>query len=379
MSQQSKLHIVTCSIIPPFLLTKVAETGTPAQRNAALNTLAISAAVRARREVVGSLMRTTGLAAGELATTAVKPKKTISVHDVNHGGDGDLPGVRKRRTGGPAASDAAVNQAYNGADETYGLYLDVFGRTSIDDRGIELVSSVHFRTKLDNAFWNGSQMLYGDGSGQVLKVGSLTKSLDVIGHELTHGVTQYTAGLEYHDQPGALNESMSDVFGSLVKQRKLKQKADEADWLIGAGILVPAIGGVALRSMKDPGTAFPGDPQPATMANYVHLPADSDPDHDNGGVHINSSIPNRAFYLTAAAIGGFAWEDAGQIWYRALTTRILATSSFAQAARATISSAAELFGRGSRQATTVREAWQQVGVIKRPRKQQKQDARGVRR
>ena len=96
-------------------------------------------------------------------------------------------------------------------------------------------------------------MVYGDGSGQIFLVGSLTKSIDVIGHELTHGVTQYTAGLEYSVQPGALNESFSDVFGSLVKQYSLGQRADEADWLIGAGILIPELG-QALRSMSEPGS-----------------------------------------------------------------------------------------------------------------------------
>jgi Zn-dependent metalloprotease len=353
-----------CEIIPPFLLEQVAQKGTAGQREAALNNLAISASIRARRAVVGALMRTMGLAAGELATPPSTAKQKITVYDARNGGDANLPGVRKRQTGGPNASDAAVNEAFDGADETYRFYRDVFSRSSVDNKGIELVSAVHYRVKLDNAFWNGSQMLYGDGSGQILKVGSLTKALEVIGHELTHGVTQYTAGLEYHSQPGALNESFSDVFGSLVKQHKLKQSADKADWLIGAGILGPALNGVALRSMKAPGTAFKGDPQPATMAKYVNLPADADPRHDNGGVHINSSIPNRAFYLAAMAIGGNAWEDPGKIWYRALTTKITATSSFVQGARATIAAAGELFGRTSGQAKAVREAWEQVGVLK---------------
>ncbi|HEY8869974.1 MAG TPA: M4 family metallopeptidase [Candidatus Limnocylindrales bacterium] len=354
----------SCAILPPFVLAQVAESGSPSQREAALNTIAISASVRARRAVVGSLMRTMGLSAGELTTASSAAKEKVTVYDAHHGGDATLPGVLKRQTGGPVAGDTAVNEAFDGADETYRFYHDIFSRNSVDNSGLELISSVHYRANLDNAFWNGSQMLYGDGSGQILKVGSLTKSLDVIGHELTHGVTQYTAGLEYHEQPGALNESISDVFGSLVKQRKLNQTADKADWLIGTGILGPALNGVALRSMKDPGTAFSGDPQPATMAKYVVLPADADPRHDNGGVHINSGIPNRAFYLTAVAIGGNAWGDAGKIWYRALTTKITATSSFAQAARATVASARELFGNRSSQVTAVRDAWQQVGVLK---------------
>lgn len=360
-------HAATCAILPPFVLAQVAASGSAPQREAALNAMAISASIRARRAVVGALLRTTGLAAGELAMAPAMAHEAVSVYDSEHGDDSSLPGALKRTTGGPVASDVAVNEAFDGAHETYDFYHSIFNRSSLDGNGIELVSSVHYRVKLDNAFWNGSQMLYGDGSGQILKTGSLTKSLDVIGHELTHGVTQYTAGLEYHSQPGALNESISDVFGSLVKQHKLNQKADEADWLIGAGILGPALNGVALRSMKAPGTAFQGDPQPATMAGYVVLPADADPSHDNGGVHINSGIPNRAFYLTAIALGGNAWGDAGAIWYRALTSKITATSSFIQAARATVAAARELFGRRSSQATAVREAWEQVGVLK-PRK-----------
>ncbi|HLY08992.1 MAG TPA: M4 family metallopeptidase, partial [Planctomycetota bacterium] len=189
-----------------------------------------------------------------------------------------------------------------------------------------------------------------------------TQCLDVIGHELTHGVTQNEAALEYHDQSGALNESMSDVFGSLVKQYSLKQTAAQADWLIGSGLLAKGIKGDALRSMKAPGTAYNDpthlgkDPQPATMADYVEG-AD-----DNGGVHINSGIPNHAFYLAAVAIGGNAWEKAGLIWYRALTSRLHSTAQFSDAAAATYQIASELYGSGSAEAGAILSAWAGVGV-----------------
>ncbi len=159
-------------------------------------------------------------------------------------------------------------------------------------------------------------MVFGDGDGSIF-VG-FTKSLDVIGHELTHGVSAEEAkGLEYHDQPGALNESISDVFGSMVKQYALGQDATQADWLIGNDILGPDFHGVALRSMAAPGTAYDDpqlgkDPQPATMAQYVQT------QNDNGGVHINSGIPNKAFHDAAVALGGNAWETAGKVWYAAL-------------------------------------------------------------
>jgi Zn-dependent metalloprotease len=351
-----------CSIIPQFVLSRVAATASPGEREDVLRALEISAAIRARRALIRSLLVSGAVTPAELAAADLLAESVV-VYDVAGGGEADLPGTRERGTGDPAVADPAVNEAFDGVDKTYRFYLDVFDRASVDGNGLSLVSSVHFSHAYDNAFWNGSQMVFGDGSGQVLAVGSLTKALDVIGHELTHGVTQYTAALEYQAQPGALNESISDVFGSLVRQRDLGQSAAQADWLIGPGILGTALHGVALRSMKAPGTAFDGDPQPATMAGYVDLPVDADPAHDNGGVHINSGIPNHAFYLAATAIGGDAWDAPGRIWYDALTTRLHATDGFAVAAAATVASAGALYGGRSPQANAVREAWRAVGVL----------------
>ena len=207
----------------------------------------------------------------------------------------------------------------------------------------------------DNAFWNGQQMVYGDGDGRFF--GRFTKCLDVVAHELTHGVTASTAKLEYQGEPGALNESFSDVFGSLVKQRKLGQAANQADWLIGAGLFTPNVKGHAIRSMKAPGTAYDDpvigkDPQPADMSGF-------DP---NGDVHTNSSIPNHAFYLAAVRIGGNAWEKPGAIWYRTLTQRLQRTSTFQDAADLTVNVAGELFGSGGVEQQAVQQAWQDVGI-----------------
>jgi len=265
-----------------------------------------------------------------------------------------------RGEGDPPGKDVAVNEAYDGAGATYDLYHDVFGRDSIDDRGMPLVSTVHYQRSYDNAFWDGAQMVYGDGDGKIFQ--RFTKAVDVIGHELTHGVTQYEASLDYADQPGALNESFSDVFGSLVKQRTLGQTAERADWLIGAGLFTAAVRGAALRSMAAPGTAYDDpligkDPQPADMAHYV------DTADDNGGVHINSGIPNRAFYLAAVAIGGFAWETAGKVWYVTLRDRLRPTSDFKAAAASTIAAAKELFGARGGVAKAVAAAWKRVGVV----------------
>jgi Zn-dependent metalloprotease len=288
--------------------------------------------------------------------------KQITVYDAEHHGRNALPGQRKRRTGDGASSDAAVNEAYDGSDKTYGFYHDLFERDSVDDHGLELVSSVHYGVNFDNAFWDGSQMVYGDGSGRIFVVGALTTAIDVIAHELTHAVTMFTANLEYHGQSGALNESFSDVFGALVKQHSRGESVTDADWLIGEGTLAPGLGR-ALRSMDDPGSAFQGDRQPGHMDGYRDLPDDNDPRNDNGGVHINSGIPNKAFYLAATAIGGNAWEKTGRIWYVTLTERLRSTANFVDAANATIAVAGDLFSGGGAEQGAVQAAWQEVGVL----------------
>src|SRR5581483_5825698 len=170
-------------------------------------------------------------------------EKRRTVYDARHGRT--LPGKLVRGEGDPRGRDAAVNEAYDGAGKTYDFYQKVYARNSIDGRGMRLDSTVHYGVKFDNAQWNGRQMIYGDGDGELFR--RLTKSLDVIGHELTHGVTQYAANLDYADQPGALNESFSDVFGVLVKQYTRKQTAAKADWLIGAGLLTRRVQGQAIR------------------------------------------------------------------------------------------------------------------------------------
>ena len=183
----------------------------------------------------------------------------------------------------------------------------------------------------------------------------------MIGHELTHGVTQFEAKLVYSQQPGALNESMSDVFGSLVKQYTLGQTADEADWIIGAGLLTKNVNGVGIRSMKAPGTAYDDpvlgkDPQPAHMKDYVNTVS------DNGGVHINSGIPNHAFYVTALEIGGNAWEKTGQVWYVTLRDKLTSSSNFQNCADLTFATAGDLFGAGSLEQQAVKNGWAAVGL-----------------
>jgi Zn-dependent metalloprotease len=258
-----------------------------------------------------------------------------------------------------------VNEAYDGSGITYDLYSDIYGRNSIDNNGLRLNSTVHYQKGYDNAFWDGQQMVYGDGDEDLPADQRLfnrfTAALDVIAHELTHGVTQYEANLSYISQAGALNESISDVFGSLVKQYQRGQTADDADWIIGEGLFTSNVNGIGIRSMKSPGSAYDDpvlgkDPQPMHMDHYVNTL------EDNGGVHINSGIPNHAFYIVAREIGGFAWEKAGAIWYKALTEKLKVDSNFTDAANLTYQAAADLFGSGSLEQKAVQSGWAAVGI-----------------
>lgn len=349
-----------CFIVPPYVLAQMIEDGSPELRASAVSALAISERIRERRAVTRRLVQHYPQAAAALLAPPAGVQQIV--YDVKNGSQSALPGAKVRSEGDPPVADEAVNEAYGGAEATYDFYRSVFNRNSVDNNGLELVSSVHFETDYDNAFWDGTQMVYGDGDDQMFKRGSFTQCLDVMAHELTHGVTQFTAALRYHVQCGALNESFSDVFGSLAKQRSMGQTADQADWLIGEGIMGPQLPGAALRSLKAPGTAFKFDNQPAHMNQYVQLPDDGDPRHDSGGVHINSGIPNHAFYLAAIALGGNAWEKAGSIWYTTLTTRLNENSDFQAAADATVDVSGKLFGAGGAEEQAVRGAWQQVGI-----------------
>ena len=351
----NQYHSLFC-IIPPHLLQAIAENGTPEQQEQARQNLVVGGQMRVQRAVASS--KTPEVPKG------VSTDKQRVVFDAQNGST--LPGIEVRSEGQPATGDVTVDEAYDGAGATYDLYNEVYGRNSIDNYGMRIDSTVHYKVGYDNAFWNGQRMVYGDGDENLPEDQRLfnrfTIAIDIIGHELTHGVTQFSAGLNYRDQPGALNESMSDVFGSMVKQRFLNHTAEEADWIIGAGLFTDKVNGVGIRSMSAPGTAYDDptlgkDPQPGHMDNYV------DTTSDNGGVHINSGIPNRAFYLTAVALGGFAWEKAGRIWYMTLRDKLTSSSNFMDAARLTHAAAGELYGQGSAEQLAVRTSWAEVGIV----------------
>jgi Zn-dependent metalloprotease len=333
-------------IMPPHILRHLAASDNEKLRSIGLRHLELAANLTMRRAAVGLV-----------AATAAAGTKNRNIFDAQHTPYFSVSGPLVFKEGDDEGSitDQDVKRAYDGLGWTYDLYSDEFNRNSIDGNGMTLNAFVHVDNKWDNAQWDGQKMLFGDGDGVVFK--SFTVSIDIIGHELTHGVTQHSANLAYHDQPGALNESFSDVFGSLVKQYSLKQDVNDADWLIGAGIFKPGINGKALRSMADPGSAYNDpkigkDPQPKDMADYVQT---SD---DFGGVHINSGIPNHAFYLLAMALGGNSWGDAGHIWYDTLRG-LSPHSQFQDCADISYKMAAPY---GSAAQKAVVEAWYGVGI-----------------
>lgn len=267
-----------------------------------------------------------------------------------------LPGKLMRKEGDKPTGNSEVDQAHDFTGFIRDFYKKEFGRNSIDDKGMKMVSTTNYGQSYENAFWNGSQMTYGKpGPESPFKTFML---LDVAGHEVTHGVTELESGLQYRGQSGALNESLSDVFGNLIKQYAEKQTADKGDWLVGGGIWKDNIKGRALRDMMNPGTAYDDpslgkDPQPAHMKDYMKTWG------DNGGVHYNSGIPNKAFATFAVDVGGNAWDAPGHIWFAARKAAG-ADASFASFAYHTIDQAKAL-GHNDLVAK-LEKAWDGVGV-----------------
>ncbi|GEP39672.1 hypothetical protein NPS01_33350 [Nocardioides psychrotolerans] len=336
-----------CSLhcfVPPYLLQQLALT-VPEEADRWRRLLAIDEDLRLRRAQAPGVRRGVAVARGPAWV----------VHTAGTGTD--LPGEVARRAGDPPSEDVAVEEAALGISGSLALFEEVYGRSSYDGAGATVSATVHFGKDYVNAFWDGTQLVFGDGDGRVFD--RFTKPVDVLAHELTHAVTEHTAGFVYEGQPGALNESVSDVFASCLKQRLLGQTALAADWLIGAGLFLPGVRARGLRDMAAPGTAYNDpalgqDPQPA------HLDAYLDTTDDNGGVHLNSGIPNRAFHLAAVAIGGSSWEGAGRVWFAALTgDHVTPRSDFAGFAAATVAAAAAL---GDVDVSAVEEAWAGVGV-----------------
>jgi Zn-dependent metalloprotease len=344
------------AIVPPYLLARLA--AAPAERfphavAAARATLAVPRAYAPTRVHLDLSIEGGAL----VVSAAPDPDRLISDAENRE----ELPGTPARAEGAPSTGDTAVDEAYDGLGATFAFLWEAFERIGLDGRSGALAATVHYGRDYDNAFWDGERMVFGDGDGEVFA--GFTRSLSVIAHELGHGVIEASGGLDYVNQSGALNESIADVFGALAEQHHRGQTADAASWLVGEGIFTEAVTGSALRSLAAPGTAYDDDvlgtdPQPAHMRDFVETSG------DNGGVHINSGIPNKAFHLVATALGGYAWERAGRVWYLTLTSGVLSpATTFAQFAAATAGTAVREYGEDSEEAVAVRTAWASVGVV----------------
>lgn len=332
-------------VVPPYMLHHIISYGSEDQRHCAQQTLmhVQSLMVEAHHP--------------RMIHTAYSPGQVQrNIYDAGH--QQQLPGVLVRTEQQKSNGDPSVDEAYQHLGVTYDFFWKLFKRNSLDNQGLSLKGTVHYGKDYQNAFWNGQQMVFGDGDGVIFN--RFTAAIDIVAHELTHGIIESESNLLYFRQTGALNESIADVFGSLVKQYYHSQTAAQADWLIGEGLLGKGIHGHGLRSLSHPGSAYNDpllgqDPQPGHMHHYVNTR------EDNGGVHLNSGIPNRAFYLVATMLGGYAWEQAGQIWYDTVCDANLPQNAdFDVFARTTVQHAAERFDKSV--AEVVALCWHRVGV-----------------
>jgi Zn-dependent metalloprotease len=350
-----------CFIIPPNILQKIAEKGSEKQKKDAERTLQSVISIRGRRL---SLLRQPRIGQTLLATV-LRTQANRLIHDAKRGSS--LPGELRRGEGQASTGENDVDKAYDFSGDAYRLFKEAFDRNSIDNNGMSLISTVNYiepgEEFYDNASWNGDQMIYGVPDPSIYKTFLLRT---VAAHEMAHGVTQEEGGLEYVKDTGAMNEHFSDVFGILAEQFHNNENAEQSNWLIGEGIWADNINGKALRSMSDPGTAYDDplidkDPQPKHMDNYVELPVT--PFTDFGGVHINSGIPNHAFYKAAKNLGGPAWASAGVVWYAAL--KVLPgkprATTFQDLADTTNEIARRLFDDDSKR-RAVYNAWKDVGL-----------------
>ena len=357
MDRQSR-HKACCQFVPPYVIDKLIQARPANIRITAQTTAHQSTDNRAsrlvrertRHHLAGSVSLDRGMseAAGEPAR---------EVFDCRQQWEKRVRIARRENTG--PSGDVDVDSAYCFAGAALEFLKNEFGRNSIDDQGMDVSLNVHFGVNYMNAFWDGEEMVFGDGD---IFVG-FARSPDVMAHELGHGVTQFTANLRYFGQSGALNEHFSDVLGTVVTQFYHGETARSADWLIGDEVMGPNLRGQALRSMRSPGTAYDNplmgtDPQPAHMDHYYDGLA------DNQGVHINSGIPNRAFYLVATELDDtFA---AGRLWYRALQ-RLTPRANFAVAAEILVNTAQRMTSEGNLPAGSaqiVSAAFSEVGILK---------------
>ncbi|WP_018612542.1 M4 family metallopeptidase [Segetibacter koreensis] len=357
-------HSPVQCIIPPYITDKLATAADKDIARIAVNTKFRSFRFRSDRVFFKNASPAEKAMLGLVGKKKIATTPQMEVYNCKKGTSLSAAVLVWKDTDTKLPADKDAKNVINAGKDTWQFYYDLFGRNSIDNLGMIIQQYIHYDKKYDNAFWDGRRMIYGDGDGKIF--GSFTTDIDVIGHELTHGVTQYEVNLDYHTQAGALNESFSDVFGIMIKQKALNLDVNQSDWLIGENVLLGDE--YALRSLKAPGTAYKNhpelgdDPQPATMDNYVKLPDTADGDW--GGVHYNSGIPNFAFYVTAFNMGGYAWEKAGKIWYGALTdtTNLKQNATFSDMRKVTINVAGKLFGVKSAEVKAVKDGWDAAKV-----------------
>ncbi|KAF1831794.1 peptidase M4 thermolysin, partial [Decorospora gaudefroyi] len=294
--------------VPPYILEAVAKsTDVEESRVACQNTLKHTTANAQHRREVCTKAHVQLLSPTEFAR---------QIYDCQ--GSDTLPGTLVRSEGETGVKDRQVNNTYEGFGIVRNFFQQVFGRNSLDDNGLALLGS-ESPEGYNNAFWNGNinQMVFGDGDH--IAFDYLTDSLDVIGHELSHGFVQYSSPLDYYKQSGALNESCADIFGFMAEQWHTKQTCDKADWDLGQTLFPVAFTGSALRTLKA-GKAYTNDPVFGTDPQPKHMDNLYTGNSDGGGVHINSGSPNHAFYLAAKALGGYSWEKAAKVWYKTMTS-----------------------------------------------------------
>ncbi|MEM7309161.1 MAG: M4 family metallopeptidase [Planctomycetota bacterium] len=343
------MHGLHC-ILAPYVVEHMAKSSDAAVRRMALDVVESGAAARAVRSLYATMP----------AMAAIpSPARTRHrlIYDARNKGYG-LPGKMVRSEGDPKHDDPAVNEAYRHAGAVYGFYRRVFGRNSLDDQGMSLIASVHYRRRHNNAYWNGEQLLFGDGDGKAFV--RFTKALDIVAHEFSHGVVTHTACLDYEGESGAVCEHVADVMGVLTRQWRRREDARTGDWSVGRDCLGPAVKADGLRTFLDR-PAYENDALLGTDRQPKHIDDRYTGQEDNGGVHINSGIPNHAFFRVAHELRGSAWERAGRIWYDALLL-LGRRSGFVDLVEKTECAAALRYGRGSVEVRAVRKAWKKVGL-----------------
>lgn len=312
--------------------------------------------------------------------------KQIDAHRVNVLSDGQVIKVytsrqterlrlKLLRDSDKPDTDRTANEAYDGTKATYVFLQNVFKTKSIDNKHFPLISNVHFDRNYCNAYWDGDEMVYGDGDGKIFN--RFTKAIDVTAHEEGHGLTQEKAGtgiskdgsatgIDYDGEAGGINESYSDIIGISVKQYANKLTADKSDWLIGVGLILPTRDGrqYALRSMINPGKGFVDHPylgtdsQVASYPDYQALAAKGTVDpHDSSG------IPNKAYAVASQKIGGFAWDTIVKVWYETYPV-VKPDETFQGLADKTVATAKKIFADQPKVAEAVIEGWRSVQVLK---------------